>query len=232
MSESATTPAEPAEPAADRPRRRRLTAEARKSSILAAARRAFSETGDMNGTTIKVIAERSGISEGVIYRHFESKDQLFFEAVVEPLQRAVDELIAAAQIVDRDQPLTPGRQLETMGGMYRQLLSTLGEVLPLLGLVMFGDPRVARRFYRENFAVAMDRLAEAWGEVEDRYGFPFESPDVAARAVLGMALMLALEKTHGAAFDRERAVGLISDGTVKGFFPAIQPARGGTDVVR
>ena len=39
--------------------------------------------------TIKVIAQHSGISEGVIYRHFESKDQLFFEAVVEPLQRAV-----------------------------------------------------------------------------------------------------------------------------------------------
>jgi AcrR family transcriptional regulator len=224
VSESAATPAGPA---AERPRRRRLTAEARKSSILAAARRAFSETGDMNGTTIKVIAERSGISEGVIYRHFESKDQLFLEAVVEPLQRAVDELIAAAQIVDRDEPLTQGRQLETMGGMYRQLLSTLGEVLPLLGLVMFGDPQVARRFYRENFAVAMDRLAQAWGEVEDRYGFPFESPDVAARAVLGMALMLALEKTYAATFDRERAMALISDGTVKGFFPAIQPAGGG-----
>ncbi|HEY6789500.1 MAG TPA: helix-turn-helix domain-containing protein, partial [Trebonia sp.] len=80
--------------------RRRLTAEARKSSILAAARRAFSETGDMNGTTIKVIAARSGISEGVIYRHFESKDQLFFEAVVEPLQKAVDDLVAATELID------------------------------------------------------------------------------------------------------------------------------------
>jgi AcrR family transcriptional regulator len=210
-------------PSSERPRRQRLTAEARKRSILAAARRAFSETGDMNGTTIKVIAERSGISEGVIYRHFESKDQLFFEAVVEPLQRAVDDLVAAAQMVDRDEPLTPERQLETMTGLYKRLLSTLTEVLPLLGLVLFGDPQVARRFYRENFAVAMDRLAEAWGAVENRYGYPFESPDVGARAVLGMALMLALEKTHAARFDRERALAIISGGTVKGFFPAIQP---------
>ena len=175
----------------------------------------------MNGTTIKVIAQHSGISEGVIYRHFESKDQLFFEAVVEPLQRAVDELVAATEVIDRDQPLTPERQLETMTGLYRQLVSTLEEVLPLLGLVMFGDPKVARRFYRENFAVAMDRLAEAWREVEDRYGFPFESPDIAARAVMGMALMLALEKTHAARFNRERALSQISAGTVKGFFPEI-----------
>src|SRR6266567_1843144 len=198
----------PATPAGSAPGpRRRLTAEARKSSILAAARRAFTETGDMNGTTIKMIAEHSGISEGVIYRHFESKDQLFFEAVVEPLKKAVDDLVAAT------------------AGLYRQLTSTLDQVLPLLGLVLFGDPQVAQRFYRENFAVAMDRLAEAWREVEDRYGFPFESPDISARAVMGMALILALESHHARKFDRDRALALISAGTVKGFFPAIQPAR-------
>ena len=102
MTKSATRSAKPT---GDAPRpRRRLTAEARKALILAAARRAFTETGDMNGTTIKVIAEHSGISEGVIYRHFESKDQLFFEAVVEPLKKAVDDLVAATAVVDRDEP--------------------------------------------------------------------------------------------------------------------------------
>ena len=204
------------------PPRRRLTAEARKSSILASARRAFTETGDMNGTTIKLIAARSGISEGVIYRHFESKEQLFFEAVVEPLQRAVDDLVAATEIFDRDEPLTPERQLSGMNGLYRQLVATLSEVLPLLGLVLFGDPEVAKKFYRDNFSVAMDRLAEAWRVVESRYGFPFESPDISARAVMGMALMMALESHHGKKFDRERAIAMMSAGTVKGFFPAIE----------
>jgi AcrR family transcriptional regulator len=227
VTKAATTKAATADAAAANAAapRRRLTAEARKSSILAAARRAFTETGDMNGTTIKLIAERSGISEAVIYRHFESKDQLFFEAVVEPLKKAVDDLVAATELVDKDEPLTPERQLSTMAGLYKQLVSTLSEVLPLLGLVLFGDPQVARRFYRENFAVAMDRLAEAWREVEDRYGFPFESPDIAARAVMGMALLLALESHHSKKFDRERAISLISEGTVKGFFPTIEPAR-------
>jgi len=205
------------------PRARRLTAEARKKSILKAARRAFSETGDMNGTTIKAIAEHGGISEGVIYRHFESKDQLFFEAVVEPLREAVDMLVAAAEVVDRDQPLTPERQLETLNGLYRQLVATLEEVLPLLGLVLFGDPQVAQRFYRESFAVAMDRLGEAWRAVEDRYGNRFESPDISARAVMGIALVTALESHHNPGFDRDRALRLVSEGTIKGFFPAIDP---------
>ena len=175
------------------PRPRRLNAEARRSSILKAARKAFTETGDMNGTTIRHIADRAGISEGIIYRHFASKDQLFIEAVVDPLRQAIDDLVAASQVVDKDEPLTPERQLETMNGLYRQLTATLEEILPLLGLVLFGDPKVARRFYRENLVAAMDRLADAWREVEARYGFEAESPDISARAVMGSALILALE---------------------------------------
>jgi AcrR family transcriptional regulator len=222
MAPQATTE-RPSAPGDARPPRRRLTAEARKHSILKAARRAFTETGDMNGTTIRAIAERGGISEGVIYRHFASKDQLFFEAVVEPLREAVDDLVAATESVDRDEPLTPERQLETMQLLYRQLTSTLHEVLPLLGLVLFGDPEVAQRFYRENLTPAMDRLGAAWREVEDRYGFEFESPDISARAVMGMALMLSLESKHNPAFEADRAISLTSNGTINGFFPRIEP---------
>jgi AcrR family transcriptional regulator len=207
------------------PRARRLSADARRTSILSAARRAFSETGDMNGTTIKTIAAQGGISESVIYRHFESKDQLFYEAVVEPLREAVDKLVAAAEVVDRDEPLTPERQVETMNGLYRQLVATLEEVLPLLGLVLFGDPAVARRFYTESFAVAMDRLAEAWRQVEDRYGYTLESPDISARAVMGIAMIIALESHHNPHYDRDRALQLISEGTSRGFFPTIEPDR-------
>lgn len=205
--------------------RRRLTAEARKRSILAAARRAFTETGDMNGTTIRMIAEKGGISEGVIYRHFESKDQLFFEAVVQPLRDAVDKLVAAAQAVDRDAPLTPDRQRETTEGLYRQLVHTLVDELPLLGLVLFGDPKVARRFYRENLSSAMDRLAQAWQVVEDRYGVERYPHEVTARAVMGIALMLALESRYDNRIDRDEAIAISARGTLNGFFPKLEPTR-------
>ena len=196
-----------------------MTAADRRSSILAAARKAFTETGDMNGTTIRHIAEKGGISEGVIYRHFESKDQLFVEAVVEPLSQAVDQLVAASEVVDRDEPLTPDRQRETLEALYRQLVATLEEVLPLLGLVLFGDPSVAKGFYRNHFAVAMDRLAEAWREVEHRYGVEVEAPELSARAVMGIALMLALESHHGAGFDLDKGLRQASAATIMGFFP-------------
>src|SRR6476659_8244484 len=98
-----------------------MTASDRRTSILAAARTAFIETGDMNGTTIRHIAERGGISEGVIYRHFESKDQLYYEAVVEPLRQAVDDLVVATETVDPDELLESERWLESLEGLYRLL---------------------------------------------------------------------------------------------------------------
>lgn len=223
MSEQATRA--PVERSHDEPPvRRRLTAAARKRSILTAARHAFSETGDVNGTTIRAIAERGGISEGVIYRHFESKDQLFYEAVVEPLRDAVDALVAITETID-DVPLTRERQIETMGDLYRQLTSTLEEVLPLLGLVLFGDPKIAQRFYRESFASAMDRLAVAWREVANRNGFAVAAPEVSARAVMGIALITALESHHTSRFDREAAIALMAERTINGLFPMVELER-------
>jgi len=174
----------------------------------------------VNGTTVKIIAQYAEISTGMIYQLFESKEQLFHEAVVEPLREAVDDLVAAAEIVDRDEPLTQERRLQTLTGLYRQLVATLRELAPLLGLVLFGDPHVAQRFYLENLAVAMDRLGQAWSEVEARHGRELKAPDITARAIMGTALILALESRHGKAFNRQRALAAASSGSLHGFFPA------------
>lgn len=122
------------------------------------ARRAFAEAGDVNGTKIRVIAEKAGVSECLSYRHSASKEQLFVAAVLEPLQHRVDKLLAASEVVDCAEPLIARRQKETMEILFRQL-ATFTEVLPLLGLVLFSDPAIAQKFYRENFSVALIRRA-------------------------------------------------------------------------
>ncbi|MGD1256978.1 TetR/AcrR family transcriptional regulator [Mycobacterium seoulense] len=55
-----------------------------------AARQLFAEQG--YGTTTREIAERAGVSHELIFRYFESKGNLFVEAVLNPLLDTVDQL--------------------------------------------------------------------------------------------------------------------------------------------
>lgn len=53
--------------------------------ILAAAERLFAEEG-YGGVSMPAIAKASGITAGAIYKHFESKEDLFFEVVRQAVQ--------------------------------------------------------------------------------------------------------------------------------------------------
>lgn len=55
-----------------------------------AAREVFAEHG--YGATTREIAARAGVSHDLIFRYFNSKEKLFFDAVVTPLLDAVDEM--------------------------------------------------------------------------------------------------------------------------------------------
>jgi AcrR family transcriptional regulator len=55
-----------------------------------AAREVFAERG--YGATTREIASRAGVSHELIFRYFESKEKLFFDAVAAPLLDAVDDM--------------------------------------------------------------------------------------------------------------------------------------------
>ena len=76
------------------PVRQRLSAEDRRSAIIAAARVLFSHNG-FRGTGTSDIAAAAGCSEPVIYKHFASK-QALFAAVLEDSTRLMRERFAAA----------------------------------------------------------------------------------------------------------------------------------------
>jgi len=58
----------------------RLTKEERRRQIIEAAARVFAEKG-MLGTRTREIAEAAGVNEALLYKHFESKEELFAEAI-------------------------------------------------------------------------------------------------------------------------------------------------------
>ncbi|MGR6919545.1 TetR/AcrR family transcriptional regulator [[Actinomadura] parvosata] len=61
-------------------RKRRRDPEASRAAILEAARAAFAERGYARAT-IREIAQRAGVTHGLIMRHFPSKEQLFIAAM-------------------------------------------------------------------------------------------------------------------------------------------------------
>lgn len=183
----------------------RMRAADRKQVILAAARRAFSATGDVRGTTIKHIAEEAGISEGIIYRHFDSKEDLFLQAAVEPLTAAIHQSTEMMAMFDIDQA---GKELEDLSATFWQnTIDTLADMVPLLGLVLFGDPRYAVPFYRDVLAPAIDEMRVAWEETylrETGDEFPFP---LSAMANFGIALIFAIEQRMAADPPSTRSIG-------------------------
>lgn len=73
------------------PARRLLTAEQRAASILRAAARAF-VTGGFAATSMDAIAAEAGITKLIIYRHFDSKEQLY-EAVLDTTRQQLSDTV-------------------------------------------------------------------------------------------------------------------------------------------
>lgn len=177
-------------------RRKRLKADERKELILEGARRAFSRRGDVAGTTIKDIAAEAGISEGIIYRHFESKDELFYEAAVAPLNEAIRHGVEKIKSLNLD--LAGADRHELAMAYYREMIPTLADLVPLLGLVLFGDPEHADPFYRDVLAPAVADLRDTWNEAFRRLtGEDFPS-QYGALANFGIALIFALDQRRSA----------------------------------
>ena len=75
--------------------RRRLSAEERRESILAAANEVFGERG-YEHVRIDDVAAAAGISKALIYEHFASKQELYIELLNRAAQELLGLLVAAA----------------------------------------------------------------------------------------------------------------------------------------
>lgn len=177
------------------PRRKRLTAAERKRSILEAARAEFAASGDVGGTTTKMIAGRAGVSEAIIYRHWESKEDLYLEAVVEPLREIVEK--TAAVVEEWPESIGEERRTARARGFFAETIDGMSESLPLLGLVLFGEPATAKKFYERCWRPSLDRLSKAWRTYYEENGIKeYPDTDLAARIAFGACLMYALDARY------------------------------------
>lgn len=169
----------------------RLPAEERRAALLETACRLFSE-GSYRGTTTAEIAREAGVTEPVLYRHFDSKRDLYL-ASLEAAWAGVRELWEEAL---EDEP-DPGLWIATMGRAFveseaqRPLISNLwvqaiaeGSEDPAIGSYM-------KQHMREVHAYAVEvvrRAREAGGIEKDR------DPDAEAWIFIALGLLTMADR--------------------------------------
>lgn len=84
--------------AATSSRPHRLSKEARRGKLIAAAEAVFAEVG-YNGATMELVAARDGVTRSLLYEHFASIDEIYFEChrtAREEMQQRLVEAVALA----------------------------------------------------------------------------------------------------------------------------------------
>jgi AcrR family transcriptional regulator len=179
----------------------RLPAAERRSAIIEAALRVFSE-GSYAGATTAEIAREAGVSEPLLYRHFSSKRDLYFACVDEAWRRIRSKLEAKIE------ELGAARAWQDMRESAMREMKTLLPSLWMQAITEAGEDPEIRRFVRRHmrevhdfFAGCLTRIqaagsippdrnvdAEAWifiggsllVSIADRLGGPLTADDFAA----------------------------------------------------
>jgi AcrR family transcriptional regulator len=175
--------------------------------LLDAARDLFAERG-FKGTSTRDIADRAGVSEVMIFRHFGSKANLFREAVVEPFTSFMQRYIADYHSREHGKlsPEEEGRALYS--GLLEVLRAEREALLALMAARQFDDlPDAASAKVDAAFGQVLALIEEVVAsEAEERHITDFDlAPTV--RVMFSMVLAAALHGDwlgigHAVSYDR------------------------------
>jgi AcrR family transcriptional regulator len=174
---------------------KRVPGAERRRLILSSAREVFQASG-FDGARIKEIAERAGIAEAMIYRHFPSKQDLFNEAILAPLEVWMSLLPDAAEGVSHAR--TDAERRALMCRTNSELIKATVEVIPLLGVALFSNPEGGYEFYNERFRPMLANFMEVCTKGFE--GWHHRPVDVRVWTFLawGFALANAIDVNFGA----------------------------------
>jgi AcrR family transcriptional regulator len=156
--------------------------------VLEAARELFSTHG-YPSTSTKRIAERAGVAEALLFRHFGSKAQLFREAVVDPLVEVLQGYADSWLAYDEPhQPQAPVRSF--IDTFYGALSDRRGFAMALTAASNYLDDVV------DDAGVALADVVRAVEQVLERearrFGYQGLNPPITARVGMGSVLAAAV----------------------------------------
>ena len=172
----------------------------RRRQVLQAARDVFTARG-FGGASMRIVAEAAGVNEALLYRISPTKEQLFIDAVADPLAAAVNRTIELSLV---PQPLGEGgtdvRERSVL--FVRDLLEAMGEMAPLLNAVLLADPEKASAYYAELITPAIDAIRDVVQSNLALWQHNTFDIDVVVRAVYGMCWFFAIDDRYGRGVDK------------------------------
>ncbi len=150
--------------------RPRLTAEERRAAVLDCACGIFSK-GSYRGTTTAEIAKHAGVTEPILYRHFESKRDLYL-ACLDSAWRACRAMWEAAVAAEED----PALWVAAMGNAYLQAKDKRGLIanLWMQALTEASDDAEIRRYLKRHLRDVHEFVAGVIRRSQEAGGIPKE----------------------------------------------------------
>lgn len=176
--------------ASTRKRRHYLPAAERKQQILQAARRVFARNG-LQGARTRELAQEAGINQATLFEHFNSKEELFTAAVMEPLTTLLEDQRNRAQAYTKAENREDLMNLLHIG-MQQHLESTV-DIFPLLVQALFSEQELGKSLYQEHLKPLMQLRTDLMKHfIRDEF-----DPSIVQLASFGMFFALAMDQHLG-----------------------------------
>jgi len=166
----------------------RTAAKTRRRQILAAALRLFSRQG-FDATTTRAIAQLAGVNEAIIFRHFTSKEELYWAVLSEQMQdrEPADRLKRKLR--------SPRHTRQTIAEAAETLLRRDDQDVALTRLLLFSALRpgeFSEQFIRSYIGECLTLVSEYIREGVEKGWLRNIDPMVGARAFMGMLVYYTL----------------------------------------
>jgi len=171
------------------PKRARLTGDARRQQILRAAAKVFSQHG-FEGARTKQIADEGGMAEAMIYRHFESKEELFAAAIVAPFEQVVEHAMRDAKAF----PSISGHdRIEYSDRLHCEMHEAMRGLVPFLGPALFANPDSGLKFYAKRLVPLWKTYEDSIVEFQSSHEHRDIDPVLLSRMMIGLHMGLAID---------------------------------------
>lgn len=179
----------------------RMSSAERRTELLAAARELFL-AGGYRGTTTLAVAQRAGVSEALVVKHFGTKENLYRQALAEPVLSMLDADLQG-NIDERDE-LVAGTldehydSVQEFGEHWASLLADQGPALAALIKDLHDFPDIAGSLIKL-FTGRVNAIADSLVDVasrDDYIGYDVRAATFAAIGAFGVAALSGDDTTE------------------------------------